>query len=74
MCVQCNKRVYEMEKITVDTIIYHKACFRCVVCGRMLSLGNYSAMDGQMYCKTDFMKTIKMKGGLFFYLLSCRFW
>lgn len=36
VCKQCNKRVYEMEKITVDFVIYHKSCFRCATCKRML--------------------------------------
>jgi len=35
-CFQCGKRVYEMEKITADDIVYHKSCFRCSLCNRVL--------------------------------------
>src|SRR5664279_3205304 len=35
-CHQCGKRVYPMEKITADEIVYHKTCFRCAHCNRVL--------------------------------------
>jgi len=35
-CYECGKRVYEMEKMTADEVVYHKSCFRCCYCHRVL--------------------------------------
>jgi len=45
MCKICQKRVYEMEKIIADNKIYHKTCFKCNHCNRVLSLGNFAGID-----------------------------
>eukprot|EP00041_Stephanoeca_diplocostata_P020201 m.447844 g.447844 ORF g.447844 m.447844 type:complete len:104 (+) comp21504_c0_seq10:1156-1467(+) len=57
-------QVYPMEKITAEGNIWHKKCFRCTAngCGKMLSLGNFAAMGGQLYCKPCFKKMFKLKG------------
>ena len=36
VCRECNKRVYQMEKIVADQYVYHKTCFRCTHCNRVL--------------------------------------
>lgn len=62
-CHQCGKRVYEMEKIVADQTAYHKTCFRCTHCNRVLSLGNYAAGPGsKIYCKPHFISLFKVKG------------
>jgi hypothetical protein len=62
MCRVCQKRVYEMEKIIADNKIYHKTCFKCHHCNRVLSLGNFAGIDGQLYCKPHFIAMFKTKG------------
>ena len=37
MCLICEKRVYEMEKMLGDRGTYHKTCFRCLHCKRTLT-------------------------------------
>lgn len=36
VCYECDRRVYEMEKVVTDQHIYHKTCFRCTHCNRVL--------------------------------------
>ena len=36
VCHECSERVYQMEKIATDQHIYHKTCFRCSHCNRVL--------------------------------------
>jgi uncharacterized protein YktA (UPF0223 family) len=61
-CSVCNKTVYAMEKIEADKKIYHKACFKCMHCKSILKLGNYTANDGQIYCKPHFLQLFAIKG------------
>ncbi|CAF1025045.1 unnamed protein product [Rotaria sordida] len=68
-CSVCNKTVYAMEKIEADKKIYHKSCFKCMHCKSILnpfinnqSLGNYTANDGQIYCKPHFLQLFAIKG------------
>ena len=51
-----------MEKITAEGIAYHKTCFRCSQCNKVVALGSYAALEGRLYCKPCFMKTFKLKG------------
>ncbi|CAF0781236.1 unnamed protein product [Adineta steineri] len=61
-CSVCNKTVYAMEKIEADKKVYHKACFKCMHCKSILKLGNYTANDGQIYCKPHFLQLFAIKG------------
>ncbi|CAF2397323.1 unnamed protein product [Rotaria sp. Silwood2] len=61
-CSVCNKTVYAMEKIEADKKIYHKSCFKCMHCKSILKLGNFTANDGQIYCKPHFLQLFAIKG------------
>ncbi|CAF3382955.1 unnamed protein product [Rotaria sp. Silwood1] len=61
-CFGCHKTVYAMEKIEADRKVYHKSCFKCTHCKSILKLGNYTANDGQIYCKPHFLQLFAMKG------------
>ncbi|CAF1646049.1 unnamed protein product, partial [Adineta ricciae] len=61
-CSACNKTVYAMEKIEADKKVYHKSCFKCMHCKSILKLGNYTANDGQIYCKPHFLQLFAIKG------------
>ena len=39
LCRVCQKRVYAMEKVIADEVIYHKTCFKCNHCKRVLRYG-----------------------------------
>jgi hypothetical protein len=61
-CINCGKRVYEMEKIAPGRTVYHKTCFRCRQCNRVVSLGNFTRIEDHVYCKPHFMEIFRTKG------------
>ncbi|XP_041348314.1 uncharacterized protein LOC121367924 [Gigantopelta aegis] len=58
LCMRCGKKVYAMEKIgPVKYVVYHKLCFRCVVCTSLLTLKNFHHNPNEMedlnvYCQS----------------------
>lgn len=62
VCVVCTKTVYPVEKCTADDKVMHKACLRCGHCKKLLSLGNYAALNGTFYCKPHFKQLFALKG------------
>lgn len=63
-CKACEKTVYLVDQLSVDTKVYHKACFRCNHCKGTLKLSNYSSFEGVLYCKPHFDQLFKMTGSL----------
>lgn len=61
-CPVCGQIVYAMEKLVVEGVNYHKKCFRCKQCTRMLSTGNYASLEGNLYCKPHFKQLFTLKG------------
>jgi len=61
-CAFCGTAAYAMERVEADGKHYHKKCFKCCNDGKLLSLGNYAAMNDKLYCKPCFMKMFKSKG------------
>uniref|UniRef100_A0A7M5XP39 LIM zinc-binding domain-containing protein n=1 Tax=Clytia hemisphaerica TaxID=252671 RepID=A0A7M5XP39_9CNID len=61
-CFVCNKTVYPMEKLEADKHMYHKFCFKCKTCNRTVGLGNYAALQGEIYCKPHLKQLFKLKG------------
>ncbi|KAJ3277299.1 LIM domain and actin-binding protein 1 [Borealophlyctis nickersoniae] len=61
-CFICTKVVYPMDKVAADDKIFHKTCLRCGHCKKVLSLGNYAALNGVFYCKPHFKQLFALKG------------
>lgn len=61
-CYMCNKTVYPMDKLSADDKVFHKTCLKCGHCSRIISLGNYAAMNGVFYCKPHFKQLFAVKG------------
>jgi len=67
-CTACGKIVYQTEKTIVDEKeskkVYHKSCIRCCYdrCNKVLSLGEYSSIEGKFYCKPHFKQLFATKG------------
>ena len=55
-CHRCKGQVYHAEKIgPVHDVVFHKACFKCIVCGQHLTMKNYwsnqmDPKDREVYC------------------------
>ena len=61
-CLVCSNRVYFNEKLSADGKVFHKSCFRCSHCSKVLSLGTYASLNGVYYCKPHFKSLFKRNG------------
>jgi len=61
-CHACGKTVYAMEMMKADNLVFHKQCMKCTECQKVLSLGNYAALQGKYYCKPHFKQLFALKG------------
>eukprot|EP01099_Mayorella_cantabrigiensis_P002025 TRINITY_DN1882_c0_g1_i1.p1 TRINITY_DN1882_c0_g1~~TRINITY_DN1882_c0_g1_i1.p1 ORF type:complete len:549 (-),score=84.03 TRINITY_DN1882_c0_g1_i1:111-1757(-) len=61
-CPICNKSVFFNEKITALGKDYHKACFKCTECSKVLRGGEYSERDDNVYCKVCYGKLFSPAG------------
>eukprot|EP01114_Cavostelium_apophysatum_P017281 TRINITY_DN509_c0_g1_i1.p1 TRINITY_DN509_c0_g1~~TRINITY_DN509_c0_g1_i1.p1 ORF type:complete len:589 (-),score=221.48 TRINITY_DN509_c0_g1_i1:184-1950(-) len=65
-CTACTKTVYQTERAVVEERdqkkVYHKTCIRCQTCNKVLSVGQYSSMDGKFWCKPHFKQLFATKG------------
>merc|ERR1712000_553467 len=61
-CAVCEKTVYFSERIAIDSDVFHKTCLRCTECNKVLSLGNYAALQGKFFCKPHFKQLFQLKG------------
>jgi hypothetical protein len=56
-CFFCQKRVYLAERKSVEGLFFHRVCFRCHYCDRLLQVNGDYAYDrydpsgGKFYCK-----------------------
>jgi len=41
-CFFCRKRVYIMERMSVENVFFHSQCFKCEYCGVILRTNTYS--------------------------------
>lgn len=54
-CTRCSKTVYAMERQDArshngDTLVFHKACFRCADCNTLLRPNNWELFDESVLC------------------------
>lgn len=57
-CERCGKAAYSIELVDVDgKKWYWVGCFKCVMCGVVLSLMMFVKFDGELYCRRDASKS-----------------
>ncbi|KAF6775812.1 hypothetical protein AHF37_04732, partial [Paragonimus kellicotti] len=65
-CPRCGKRVYDAEKAIgcPSGLSFHKACFRCKVCGKSLDSTTLCTQkdEQEIYCKACYGKQFGPKG------------
>eukprot|EP01089_Gocevia_fonbrunei_P019783 TRINITY_DN7111_c0_g1_i1.p1 TRINITY_DN7111_c0_g1~~TRINITY_DN7111_c0_g1_i1.p1 ORF type:complete len:214 (+),score=46.12 TRINITY_DN7111_c0_g1_i1:126-767(+) len=61
-CNACGKTVYQQERLKTDSDVFHKTCFKCAHCQKVLSLGNFAGLKKEYYCKPHFKQLFKLKG------------
>ena len=52
----------QLQQLSADGRIFHKTCFRCEHCNKVLSLGSYASLSEKLYCKPHFKQLFKEKG------------
>ncbi|XP_042484905.1 LIM domain-containing protein WLIM1-like [Macadamia integrifolia] len=62
-CRACEETVYLVDKLTADSRIYHKSCFRCHHCRGTLKLSNFNSFEGVLYYRPHFDQLLKRTGG-----------
>ncbi|CAH8574746.1 unnamed protein product [Schistosoma guineensis] len=61
-CHACAEVVYPLEALQTIGRVYHKSCFKCHQCHRVLSLGKYSVWEGNPYCEPHYLVLFKAFG------------
>ncbi|CAF1107322.1 unnamed protein product [Didymodactylos carnosus] len=53
-CPKCNQNVYAAEEVPAAGKKWHKMCFKCGLCKKMLEAMTMAEHDGNVYCKQCF--------------------
>nr|CAH8856399.1 unnamed protein product [Trichobilharzia regenti] len=61
-CHTCREIVYPLEALQTIGRVYHKSCFKCHQCQRVLTLGKYSVWEGNPYCEPHYLVLFKSFG------------
>ncbi|TRY75443.1 hypothetical protein TCAL_08369 [Tigriopus californicus] len=51
VCKICGKEPYVVERLVAEKSWWHKNCFRCKQCNKILTLDTYMSHEGVIYCK-----------------------
>lgn len=63
ICPTCEKKVYFAEAIAgPGSTKYHRVCFKCSVCRKMLDSSTMAERENVLYCGTDYTKLYGSKG------------
>ncbi|XP_037785295.1 uncharacterized protein LOC119581065 isoform X5 [Penaeus monodon] len=61
-CPKCGKSVYHAEARVVGDISFHKECYKCSMCNKMLDSTNSNCHENVLYCKTCHGRKFGPKG------------
>nr|XP_027213508.1 muscle LIM protein Mlp84B-like isoform X3 [Penaeus vannamei] len=61
-CPKCGKSVYHAEARVVGDISFHKECYKCSMCNKMLDSTNSNCHENILYCKTCHGRKFGPKG------------
>lgn len=61
-CPKCDRSVYAAEEKVAGGYKWHKACFKCSVCNKMLDSTTCSEHEKHLYCKTCYGRKYGPKG------------
>jgi len=62
ICPRCEKPVYFAEEVKALGNVYHKLCFSCTQCRKLLDPGSITEHDGELYCNNCYKKNFGPKG------------
>jgi uncharacterized protein with PIN domain len=61
-CNLCNKSVYKAEETRAANKIFHKFCFKCTSCKKLLETNTLTEHQGDLFCKVCYGKNFGPKG------------
>ncbi|UJR14382.1 hypothetical protein I4U23_001378 [Adineta vaga] len=61
-CPRCGHAAFHAESIPVAGKMWHKICFRCGLCKKMLEISNVAEHDGDVYCKQCYTRKFGIRG------------
>nr|XP_046486643.1 muscle LIM protein 1-like isoform X3 [Neodiprion pinetum] len=61
-CPKCNKSVYAAEERVAGGLKWHKMCFKCGLCSKLLDSTNCSEHENELYCKNCHGRKFGPKG------------
>ena len=53
-CANCGRRVFLAERLQVENCVFHRSCFRCMVCNVTLRPGAHRFDGGKFYCASHY--------------------
>ncbi|CAF3554812.1 unnamed protein product [Rotaria sp. Silwood1] len=61
-CPKCNQNVYAAEEVPAAGKKWHKMCFKCGLCKKMLEAMTMAEHEGNIYCKQCYGRKFGPKG------------
>ncbi|CAF1107339.1 unnamed protein product [Didymodactylos carnosus] len=61
-CPRCNQNVYAAEEVPAAGKKFHKMCFKCGLCKKMLESTTVAEHDGNLFCKQCYARKYGPKG------------
>ncbi|XP_044011940.1 muscle LIM protein Mlp84B-like isoform X2 [Aphidius gifuensis] len=61
-CPKCSKSVYAAEERVAGGLKWHKMCFKCGLCSKLLDSTNCSEHEGELFCKVCHARKFGPKG------------
>merc|ERR1711862_507796 len=61
-CPVCGKSVYAAEERLAGGFKWHKGCFKCSMCNKMLDSTNNNVRDSKLFCKACYGRKYGPKG------------
>jgi cysteine/glycine-rich protein len=49
-CHICNEQVFQIDKIEIENLQFHKVCFKCCDCNKNLTLNDFRKFNEKIYC------------------------
>ncbi|KAG1673059.1 Cysteine and glycine-rich protein 3 [Nymphon striatum] len=62
MCGRCGQAVFMAEKMMGGGSAWHKRCFTCKLCNKLLQSTSLCERDGELYCKACYGRNFGPKG------------
>ncbi|CAF3802663.1 unnamed protein product [Rotaria sp. Silwood1] len=61
-CPRCNHAAFHAESIPAAGKVWHKTCFRCGLCKKMLEVPTLAEHEGDIYCRQCYTRKFGIRG------------